>query len=151
MDGGAIFDASGAYRYRLWREWDELKPAIAFVMLNPSTADAETDDPTIRRCVRFARSWGFGRLEVVNLCAYRATTPADLFAATDPEGTDNANHLDRACQTVHRVVVAWGNHGIRLMPARVPGGAWSFGLTKLGQPRHPLYVPGSTALQRFSW
>ena len=75
MDSGACFDSTGAYRYRLWREWDVSKPSVTFVMLNPSTAGAKDDDPTIRRCLSFARSWGFGRLEVVNLCAYRATSP----------------------------------------------------------------------------
>ncbi|TMF61888.1 MAG: DUF1643 domain-containing protein, partial [Chloroflexi bacterium] len=68
---GATFSADRRYRYRLWRRWDGARPVVAFVMLNPSTADARRDDPTIRRCIGFAKSWGFGGVEVVNLFAYR--------------------------------------------------------------------------------
>src|SRR5207237_5457574 len=70
---GASFSRDRRYRYRLWRRWDAARPVVAFVMVNPSTADAGRDDPTIRRCIGFARSWGYGRLEVVDLFAYRGT------------------------------------------------------------------------------
>ena len=70
----AIFDRTGMYRYSLWREWYADSPPVAFIMLNPSTADDRKDDPTIRRSIGFAHAWGFGALEVVNLFAYRATT-----------------------------------------------------------------------------
>ena len=86
---GADFDPTGVYRYSLWREWDARAPAVAFVMLNPSTADAGKDDPTIRRCASFARSWGYGSLEVVNLFAYRASEPKRLRQTPDPIGPAN--------------------------------------------------------------
>ncbi len=143
MEGRACFDSSGAYRYRLWREWDAALPCVVFVMLNPSTADGEGDDPTVRRCIGFARSWGFGRLEVVNLCAYRATTPSDLFGADDPVGRDNGAHLKTAVDGASLIVVAWGNNARNLATPRFDG-AHHIGLTKLGQPRHPLYVSGCT-------
>ncbi len=145
MIGGATFDATGAYRYHLWREWDPDLPPVTFVMLNPSTADATRDDPTIRRCIGFARSWGYGRLEVVNLFAFRAASPGELFAAGDPTGPENAWWLSRANRT--DIVVAWGNHGRRaaggVREAVARARTWCMGLTALGQPVHPLYVPGS--------
>src|SRR5689334_10316767 len=75
---GAIFDSTGMYRYSLWREWSTDSPPVTFIMLNPSTADDWKDDSTIRRCIGFARTWGFGALEVVNLFAYRATDSRKL-------------------------------------------------------------------------
>jgi hypothetical protein len=146
LRGGATFDAGGAYRYHLWREWDPSLPGVTFVMLNPSTADARQDDPTIRRCIGFARGWGYGRLEVVNLFAYRASSPRELFTADDPIGSDNLRWLERVAG---ERVAAWGNHGLRA-PKEFAGmaseGACCLGQTRLGQPRHPLYVPGAAQL-----
>ena len=144
MEGGACFDSSGAYRYRLWRAWEPALPIVTFVMLNPSSADAERDDPTIRRCIGFARGWGFGRLNVVNLCAYRALTPKELLAAEDPFGPDNGSHLQTAVANADLVVAAWGNHGRKLTSPTFARPLHHLGLTKLGQPRHPLYVRGET-------
>lgn len=150
MRGGATFDGTGAYRYHLWREWDASLPPVTFVMLNPSTADAEGDDPTIRRCTGFARSWGYGRLHVVNLFAYRATSPRDLFSVADPVGRDNEAWVRRASAATG-VVVGWGNHGRRMDPGTLrdlaPARAWCLGVTAMGQPRHPLYV-AATRLPR---
>ena len=147
---GATFDPTGAYRYHLWREWDATLPAVTFVMLNPSTADAEQDDPTIRRCIGFARAWGYGRIEVLNLFAYRATSPRELFAAPDPEGPRNGEHLAAALGS--GVVVAWGNHGRRaFVGAREMASrdAHCLGVTALGEPRHPLYVRSDSALRSY--
>lgn len=144
MDSGACFDSTGVYRYRLWREWDVSKPSVTFVMLNPSTAGAKDDDPTIRRCLSFARSWGFGRLEVVNLCAYRATSPKALLAADEPVGRDNGVHFRAAVENASLVVAAWGNHGRNLARPAFGRPVYNLGLTKLAQPRHPLYVLGTT-------
>ena len=72
---GAVIDPTGLYRYSLWREWNPDAAQITFIMLNPSRADATNDDPTIRRCINFASSWGYGYLEVVNLFAYRTSHP----------------------------------------------------------------------------
>jgi hypothetical protein len=93
---GATFDPTGAYRYALWRVWDGNRPPLVFVMLNPSIADAERDDPTIRRCLGFACAWGYGALTVVNLFALRATCPHTLRRAADPVGPDNDEHLRAA-------------------------------------------------------
>ncbi len=123
-------------------------------MLNPSTADAAADDPTIRRCIGFARAWGFGALEVVNLFAYRATRPADLFAADDPVGPRNDRFVRAAARSAAMVVAAWGVHGTRrgrdadvLATLRILGSVHCLGTTKRGQPRHPLFVRGETAAQ----
>lgn len=143
------------YRYTLSRMWDATRPQVAFVMLNPSTADAHQDDPTIRRCVGFAKQWGFGRLAVVNLFAYRATRPADLLIADDPVGEDNDAHLLNACRASETIVCAWGNHGAhRGRDAAVCALLEDFplmclGLTQRGQPRHPLYVGYAQPLLRF--
>src|SRR5438309_1272265 len=80
----ALFDPTGRYRYTLTRVWDPALEPVVFVMLNPSTADASRDDPTIRRCINLARAWGFGSMHALNLFAFRATRPADLRAAPDP-------------------------------------------------------------------
>lgn len=150
--GGACIDNSGAYRYALWREWCE-GPRVAFVMLNPSTADATTDDPTIRRCAAFARSWGFGSVEVVNLCAYRTASPAGLLAVPEAVGAANAEHVAAAVDRAELVVVAWGNHGLRWLPGvrDVLDGRrlWCLGVTRQRAPRHPLYVAAGTVLSGY--
>jgi hypothetical protein len=122
-------------------------------MLNPSTADALLDDPTIRRCIGFARAWGFGALEVVNLFAFRATLPSQLRAALDPVGPRNNRFLRAALGRADAVVAAWGAHGSwggrdRAVLHLLSGGIdqpWPspqcLGLTKHGHPRHPLYLP----------
>ena len=191
---GARISKDERYRYHLWREWrlwpdaahwswwndpDTGAPvvdgagehigwpkSVLFVMLNPSTADGETDDPTIRRCVSFARAWGYDRMDVVNLFAYRATDPAELLKLNhgdDPVGPDN-------CQIVHglidereefggsaidKVVCAWGNHGAHLGQDETMLGwladcpRYALKLSKDGHPSHPLYLPKSSALVEF--
>lgn len=148
----AVFDRDRTYRYLLARTWDPEGSVVAFVMLNPSTADAATVDPTVRRCIGFARSWGHGGVEVVNLFALRATRPQDLLGAAEPVGPDNDRILAGTVDRVDRVVVAWGTHGTHLgrdrtVAALVAGRGVvpeALGRTRSGQPRHPLYVPGAT-------
>lgn len=150
MERGALFDASGVYRYRLTRVWTPDAPRVVFVMLNPSTADAVRDDPTIRRCIGLARSWGYGRLEVVNLFAYRSSAPKTLLVARDPIGPENDDYLRQAAAEAALVVAAWGNVGALMERDRVvldmlaPRSLHCLGLTLRGQPRHPLYVRGDT-------
>ncbi len=109
---GALLSADGRYRYRLWRVWGlDTTNAVLFLMLNPSTADGETDDATIRRCVGYARRWGHDALDVANLFAFRATHPKDLLAAPEPVGPDNDRHLLDLARRAKRVVCAWGPHG----------------------------------------
>lgn len=120
-------------------------------MLNPSTADATQDDPTIRRCIGFARDWGYGSLKVVNLFAFRATDPSILEGAADPIGPENDRHLVETCQQADLVVAAWGNYGRLLGRDRQVVALLAshseimcLGSTKCGNPRHPLYVRGDT-------
>lgn len=156
---GAVISACGKYRYRLGRTWDAALRPACFVMLNPSTADATEDDPTIRRCIGFAKSWGCGGIVVVNLFAYRATDPKQLLKAADPVGPDNDEHIRAAVVECHPVVAAWGVHGVlRQRDGRVKWllERWGvlpkcLGKTKDGRhPRHPLYVRADTALVRLS-
>jgi hypothetical protein len=148
MQSGATFDPTGTYRYHLWREWDRSLPAVTFVMLNPSTAGAECDDPTLRRCLGFARSWGYGRLEVLNLFAYCTTSPSGLLSAADPEGPENRKWL-KGLSRSRAVVAAWGNvvpRLVRQFPVGKHPPMRCLGTTALGQPRHPLYVPADQPL-----
>ncbi|HBI04838.1 MAG TPA: hypothetical protein DDY49_12510, partial [Paenibacillaceae bacterium] len=93
MRNGAIVDETGNYRYSLWRSWDERKPKVTFIMLNPSTADETYDDLTITRCINFAKRWGFGTLEVVNLFAYRAPDFGEIMEVNDPVGVKNDEYI----------------------------------------------------------
>ncbi|WP_459872090.1 DUF1643 domain-containing protein [Endothiovibrio diazotrophicus] len=149
-DRGADFSDCGCYRYRLWRTWDAAPPAV-FVMLNPSTADALTDDPTIRRCRRYALEWGYGGLVVVNLFAWMATDPTEMLSAADPVGPCNDDHIISSVKDSGVVLCAWGNHGSHMdRAAKVHALIKSAGvdpmvlrLTKLHQPAHPLYLPSN--------
>lgn len=143
-----------AYRYRLHRRWSSDGPLDVWVMLNPSTADALVDDPTIRRCKGFSALWGAGGIVVVNLFALRATFPSALAGHPDPVGPDNDGIIRQAVLDAHRdggrIICAWGAHtfaapraldvaeGLRGMEALC------LGTTKAGAPRHPLYVRGDT-------
>lgn len=157
MRRGATFDVTGRYRYRLWRTWDTSLPRVAFVMLNPSTADHRRDDPTIRRCLGFARAWGYGALVVVNLFAYRTPSVAELARAREPVGPDNDRHLRAARGRAAAVVLAWGVHGALrgrdrealavLARGRKP--LLCLGTTRDGHPRHPLYLRRSVRPLRF--
>jgi hypothetical protein len=143
--GRAYISDDGLYRYSLDRQLvDDGEWTCTFVMLNPSTADAEQDDPTIRRCIRFAREWGYGRLKVVNLYALRATDPKQLWLADDPVGPENDHVLSLAFGGSDLTIAAWGVHAKLERVAEIM--AWPIrprlclGVTKDGHPRHPLYV-----------
>ncbi len=138
---GAIISECTTYRYQLWRLWDKTKPLVMFIMLNPSTADADKDDPTIRRCINYAKAWGYGGLYVGNLFAYRATVPKDLFKAKEPIGEDNHKHLKEMYDKCDKVVGAWGNNQAR--PERIFNNfdnLYYLALCKDGTPKHPLYL-----------
>jgi hypothetical protein len=156
MACGAKFDKSGRYRYALWRAWSADYPRIVFILLNPSTADVQKNDPTIRRCMGFARDWQFGAVEVVNLFAYRATDGRELLKAVDPIGEENNRFLMCAVERCSTVVVGWGTRGtllgrdrevISLLAGRKD--VYCLGTTKGGHPRHPLYLRGDTVLEPF--
>jgi hypothetical protein len=151
----ARLSEDGLYRYELARRW-ALGPTARFIMLNPSTADAELDDPTIRRCVGFARALGCGALTVANLYAYRATRPTDLWRAADPVGPRNDETLAALARSAVTaggpLIAAWGA-GVRadrveavlhlLEDAAARDLLTALGITKAGAPRHPLYLPSS--------
>ena len=180
----AIFSPCRRWRYTLRRVWEQprrmfedsgadmlgrpiiaMSPRamVAFIGLNPSTADETKDDPTVRRCVGFAKRWGFGGMFMLNIFAFRSTDPKELYAQEDPVGTENNHYITQVIQQpgVGLVVACWGNHGGDSIKGRWSGFAdrgsevvWrvqSAGrlnfcrlgdLTKLGQPRHPLYLKG---------
>ncbi len=155
MRRGATFDPAGTYRYTLWRTWDSSRDRVAFVMLNPSTADHRVDDPTIRRCIGFSRSWGFGSLLVVNLFAYRTPSPKELAQAKAPVGPKNDHYLRYAARRADTVVIAWGTHGVLydrhrhvldMLSARTRQSLSCLGVTAGGYPKHPLYLARSTRL-----
>ena len=146
MERRALFSACGRYRSTLLRTWAD-GGRVAFVMLNPSVADAEHDDPTIRRCIGFAKRWGYGGLEAVNLFAWRAVHPSDMKRAEEPVGPDGDAPLVRALSRCALVVAAWGVHGAHrgrgsevASVLRAHGSLHHLGLTKEGHPRHPLYL-----------
>lgn len=142
----------GNYRYSLTRSWGPLRwyKPILWIMLNPSTADAEEDDATIRRVIGFSKSWGFNRVEVVNLFAFRATNPRELAHQKDPVGPENARYIDEALDGVYDAIVAWGNLGI-MCPARMRFDGYScLGTTKAGEPRHPLRLRHDTPREVWS-
>lgn len=146
MKSGACFDPTGAYRYSLWRIWNH-GPWVTFVMLNPSTADAEVNDATIRRCVCFAQRWGYGALEVVNLFALRTPYPQTLRVVEDPVGAECDAHILTAVARADQVVLGWGNWGKlyhrdrAVLDLLTPySNIYCLGLNQSGQPRHPLYL-----------
>lgn len=153
----AIISPDDLYRYSLWRAWGAGK-SLRFVMLNPSTADASLDDPTIRRCMGFARREGYDGLTVLNLYAYRSTDPKALLTCADAVGPDNDRHLTahlmEAAAVRQPVVAAWGANAHPDRVGRVlslwPDVDWRcLGTTKQGAPRHPLYVRGDQPLISF--
>jgi hypothetical protein len=148
----AVLSTCGFYRYQLRRTWSTARPPAVFIMLNPSTADASQDDPTIRRCIGFARAWGYGGIVVVNLFAWRATDPSQLLLAPGAVGPDNDYYIRQALEQAGIVVAAWGSHSFAT--SRIPAvhqlvlesgnRMLCLGTTKEGHPRHPLYVPAAT-------
>lgn len=140
----AKFSPCRSYRYTLDRAWIGGSGTVNFVGLNPSTADETVDDPTIRRCIAYAKAWGFQSMRMLNLFAFRATDPRDMMAAADPIGPENDEYL-RVHIGEGLTVAAWG------------AGGWYRGrgpfirdiypqlkvlrLTQGGHPAHPLYLP----------
>jgi len=145
----AWFSPDNQYRFVLQRRWDEYKSMVNFLMLNPSTADAFKNDPTVERCQRRAKEMGFGGLIVTNLFAFRSTDPKGLYKAKDPIGMENDVAILTSAGECTLVVCGWGGHGKylnrgakvldMLNTAKIK--SWALRLTKSGQPGHPLYVP----------
>lgn len=155
IERSAVVSACGKYRYRLERRWGD-GPIATFIMLNPSTADAEVDDATIRKCMGFAHRWRMGGIFVGNLFAIRATNPRDMLRAADPVGPENREHLEDLCREAGAsgnggvVICAWGANGSHMGQDRTFLGwcehPWlirpkALRITSKGAPEHPLYVP----------
>lgn len=144
----------GEYRYWLERSWGECGDFVNFVMLNPSTADAEQDDHTIRKCIGFAKRWGYIGLHVVNLFAVRSTDPSVIYDHPEPVGPDNAAYIEAALLSAPLTIVAWGKHGsfkgrdkalvAQAAALSLPPRVEALRLNDDGSPGHPLYIPYDT-------
>ena len=152
MSRTTILSPDRVYRYTLWREWDMTNPAYLNVIgLNPSTADETEDDPTIRKCIGFAKRLGYGALCMTNLFAFRATDPQMMLAHPAPIGPDNVMHLEQCARQAGLVIAAWGcdgHHGNQdrnvqwLLAESIPPVALHcLKRNKDGSPGHPLYLP----------
>lgn len=159
MEKYAIISECEQYRYQLRRTWDTNLQPVMFIMLNPSTADADNDDPTIRRCIGFAKTWGYGGIVVVNLFAYRATNPKDLLKCKNPVGDDNLKWIEHSASRCPKVVAAWGNADIvnKLLanrpfyqPLEKLANVHYIELSNSGTPKHPLYLKGDLKPQIFN-
>lgn len=154
MERSAHFSRCRRYRYSLWRIWDAQLPTMMFIGLNPSTADALEDDPTIRRCIGFAQDRGYGRLAMANLFAFRATKPLILSRAPYPVGRANNRWLLRLAAESDVCVAAWGDSGRHLgrddEVIALIGDLRCLGLSRSGAPKHPLYVHAETRLRPFA-
>lgn len=146
---GAIFSPDRLYRYALWRQWS-LGPTpltVSFVLLNPSTADATQLDRTLTRCLHFAERWGYSRMNVVNLYAFRTPHPRIMRAQDDPTGgPENAAAIHRYVSASALCIAAWGNNVMErgrlkwLCDLANPIPVHVLGFTAKGEPRHPLYM-----------
>ena len=154
---GARFSACRRWRTLLWRCWDDARPVVNFLMLNPSTADETVLDPTCTRARDYAERWGYGALLVTNVFAWRATDPVEMRAAPDPVGRGNDAAILRAAKAAQLVVCAWGNHGLYLgrseaVQRLLHGAGVALHVLRLnanGEPAHPLYLPGKVRPRRW--
>lgn len=151
MEQTATFSRCKQYRYQLERSWGvrtSRKSTVVFIGLNPSTADATTDDPTIRKCIAYARAWQFNKLIMINLFAWRATDPTELLQSEDPIGKQNDIHMSRAVASGSLILACWGEYGSLLnradeVRARIPRHLYCLRTNASGQPTHPLYLPAA--------
>lgn len=154
---GAIISRNKIYRYQLWRVWDDTKPKLLFIMLNPSTADSKYNDPTIIRCMNYAKDWGYGGIFVGNLFAFRHKDPKRLLKATDPIGRKNNKHLSKMRKKSKKIVCAWGHSGIVKKLSNksmehllnIKPVLYCLELSKDGTPKHPLYLKKTLKPQHY--
>lgn len=139
------------YRYTLTRIWDSNKSTVLFILYNPSRADATEDDPTLRRCIRFAQSWGYGGLCIINLYSLRTPNPNVLRAHPHPKGPEHDQFFRETLEMHSDIVCAWGLQGGPISKHFSPGTHRIFhlGVNKDGSPKHPLYLPSRTHLHEW--
>ena len=155
MQSEATVSDCGRYRYNLIRVWDAQLPRVCWIMLNPSTADAATDDPTIRKCIGFARRWGFGSIEVINVYPFRCTNPKDLPDGEEIEGNGILQYGSwrRALGRCQKGIAAWGAHDVGPrdeVAIDMFRDLDCLGTTQDGSPKHPLYPPYDTVVVAFA-
>jgi len=157
-DSGAKFSIDRKYRYVLWRKWDHKSPkvkTVLFIGLNPSVANEHEDDPTIRRCKRFASDWGYGSIRMVNLFAICATDPGVMKKSENPIGGSNNSWLLKMADNADLIVCAWGNDGAhwgRSHEVKKLLKNYSLkclGLNNSGEPKHPLYIKADKEIEPF--
>jgi len=146
MKTDATLSEDRKYRYVLSRIWDESKPTVMIIGLNPSTADETENDPTIVRCIDFAKSWGYGGVYMLNLFAFRATQPKDMFNAKEPIGEENDKYIEKYSNICDKVICAWGNDGnynkrSKEILSKIKN-TYYLKLNQTGEPAHPLYLKG---------
>ncbi|MBP2623208.1 DUF1643 domain-containing protein [Streptococcus oricebi] len=153
MEKGAILSEDRKYRYVLWREWDASLPKLMFVGLNPSTADENEDDPTIKKCIAFAEKWGYGGFYMTNLFAYRSTDPAQLRSVENPVGDENDDYIKKYADLSDKVVACWGNDGTYLGRSEQVKNSlktlFCLKVNQSGQPCHPLYLKADISLKPY--
>jgi len=150
---GAIISDDKNYRYALWRIWDHRLKLIMFIMLNPSTADEKKNDPTIHKCITYAKRWGYGGILIGNLYAFRSTNPLALNFESNPVGPDCDFYLSEMIKHVDLKIAAWGNNGITKgrtdKVKSLMGKLHYLELSKSGNPKHPLYLRKTLKPQSF--
>lgn len=145
MEKKANISKDKIYRYTLSRTWDSTKPTVLFIGLNPSIADENVDDPTVTRCINFAKDWGYGTLLMANLFAYRTTYPKEIYLIDDPIGKDNDYYLLECVKQSDLIIACWGNNGTymdreKIIKELVPN-LYCLQKNKNGTPHHPLRLP----------
>jgi hypothetical protein len=154
----ALFSDCKRYRYTLVRQWSHGPKSIAFIGLNPSTADEIKNDPTVAKCIRWAKKWGYNEMWMLNIFAIRSTDPKYLRMVADPIGFGNDTSISHITSKATTIVCCWGTGGEFLHRGyRVwhdllnHSKTYCLGYTKAGHPRHPLYMSNDTSLQEFSY
>lgn len=156
MKGDAKISQDQKHRYTLWRSWDDDKPKILFIGLNPSRADATFNDPTITRCIGFAKSWGYGGLHFGNLYSFRTPDPKMLIQnITQAADQLTDTYLQAMINNSEKVICCWGSwkfikdRAMYVLDNLIPQ-SYCFGYNKDGQPKHPLYLRFDSKLILFS-
>lgn len=145
MIKATLFSPFREYRYTLYREWSPGDKVVQFICLNPSTADEVKNDPTVTRCINYAKSWGYTGMCMTNIFAFRATDPGVMKAQPEPVGEENDHYLSLIARQSEIVVAAWGTHGAYRnrgqQVKQLIQDLHCLRITKDGHPSHPLYLP----------